>query len=30
MNYYNNKTGSDYFLYDMQEYGPQIRLGFNF
>jgi hypothetical protein len=30
MNYYNNKTGSDYFLYDMQEYGPQIRIGFNF
>jgi hypothetical protein len=30
MNYYNGKSGSDYFLYDMQEYGPQIRLGFNF
>lgn len=30
MNYYNSKTGSDYFSYDMQEYGPQIRLGFNF
>lgn len=30
MNYNNNKSGSDYFLYDMQEYGPQIRIGFNF
>jgi hypothetical protein len=30
MNYYNNKSGSDYFLYDMEEYGPQIRIGFNF
>jgi hypothetical protein len=30
MNYYNNKSGSEYFLYDMQEYGPQIRIGFNF
>jgi hypothetical protein len=30
MNYYNNKSGGDYFLYDMQEYGPQIRIGFNF
>jgi hypothetical protein len=30
MNYYNNKSGSDYFSYDMQEYGPQIRIGFNF
>jgi hypothetical protein len=30
MNYYNNKSGSDYFSYNMQEYGPQIRLGFNF
>ncbi len=30
MNYYNTKSGSDYFLYDMEEYGPQIRIGFNF
>jgi hypothetical protein len=30
MNYNNNKSGSDYFLYDMEEYGPQIRIGFNF
>jgi hypothetical protein len=30
MNYTNNKSGSDYFLYDMEEYGPQIRIGFNF
>ncbi len=30
MNYNNNKSGSDYFSYDMEEYGPQIRLGFNF
>jgi hypothetical protein len=30
MNYNNNKSGSDYFLYNMTEYGPQIRIGFNF
>ncbi len=30
VNYNNNKSGSDYFLYDMVEYGPQIRIGFNF
>jgi hypothetical protein len=30
MNYNNNKSGGDYFLYDMEEYGPQIRIGFNF
>jgi hypothetical protein len=30
MNYNNNKSGSEYFLYDMEIYGPQIRLGFNF
>jgi hypothetical protein len=29
INYYNTKSGSDYFRYDMQEYGPQIRIGFN-
>jgi hypothetical protein len=30
MNYNNNKSGDDYFLYDMEEYGPQIRIGLNF
>src|SRR5450432_559784 len=31
MNYTNGDKGTDnYFLYDMQEYGPQIRIGFNF
>ncbi len=27
---YNSGTGSDRFLYDMDLYGPEIRLGFNF
>ena len=27
---YNNGSGSDRFYYDMEEYGPQIRIGFNF
>jgi len=27
---YNKGTGSDRFLYDMDEYGPQVRIGFNF
>ena len=27
---YNHGSGSDRFLYDMEEYGPQIRIGFNF
>jgi hypothetical protein len=30
MDYNNNKSGSDRFLYNMNEYGPQIRIGFNF
>jgi hypothetical protein len=31
MNYENGTQGTDnYFLYDMNEYGPQIRIGFNF
>ena len=30
MDYNNNKSGSDRFVYDMDEYGPQIRIGFNF
>ncbi len=27
---YHTGSGSDRFLYDMDEYGPQIRIGFNF
>jgi hypothetical protein len=27
---YNHGSGSDRFYYNMQEYGPQIRIGFNF
>jgi hypothetical protein len=31
MNYTKGDKGTDgYFLYDMEEYGPQIRIGFNF
>jgi hypothetical protein len=30
MDYNNNKSGGDRFVYDMDEYGPQIRIGFNF
>jgi hypothetical protein len=31
MNYENGTKGTDdYFLYDMDEYGPQVRIGFNF
>jgi hypothetical protein len=31
MDYEKGTAGSsDYFLYDMQEYGPQLRIGFNF
>jgi len=30
MDYNNDKSGSDRFVYDMDEYGPQIRIGFNF
>jgi len=30
MDYDNGKTGSSRFLYDMNEYGPQIQFGFNF
>jgi hypothetical protein len=27
---YNKGSGSDRFLFDMEEYGPQVRIGFNF
>jgi hypothetical protein len=27
---YNHGSGSDRFYYNMQEYGPQVRIGFNF
>jgi hypothetical protein len=27
---YNHGSGSDRFYYDMEEYGPQVRIGFNF
>ena len=27
---YNKGSGTDRFLYDMDEYGPQVRIGFNF
>jgi hypothetical protein len=30
MDYSNDQSGSGRFLYDMNEYGPQIRIGFNF
>jgi hypothetical protein len=30
MDYNNKKGGEDQFLYDMDEYGPQLRIGFNF
>ena len=29
MDYNNNSGGGDRFVYDMDEYGPQIRIGFN-
>jgi hypothetical protein len=28
-NNYNKGSGSNRFLFDMEEYGPQIRIGFN-
>jgi hypothetical protein len=30
MDYNNDSGGGDRFVYDMEEYGPQIRIGFNF
>jgi len=30
MDYNNDSGGGDRFVYDMDEYGPQIRIGFNF
>ena len=31
MNYHTGTEGTDsWFLFDMEEYGPQLRLGFNF
>jgi hypothetical protein len=30
MDYNNDNGGGDRFVYDMDEYGPQIRIGFNF
>ena len=30
MDYDNKKGGSDRFVYDMDEYGPQVRIGFSF
>jgi hypothetical protein len=30
MDYNNDSGGGDRFIYDMDEYGPQIRIGFNF
>jgi hypothetical protein len=30
MDYNNKESGGDRFVYDMDEYGPQIRIGFNF
>jgi hypothetical protein len=30
MDYHNKKSGADRFVFDMDEYGPQVRIGFNF
>lgn len=30
MDYNNDSGGGDRFVYDMEEYGPQVRIGFNF